>query len=259
MFLINCSKSHILKGCAWCILLVLCTSCATMVPEPQAPLNGRILAEYSLMKKRIPLIERENDVLRKENHQHRTKIQDLEAKIRELDSELASLKEKYESDMTASREQIINLELTVQEIEKESTEKINTLISLKTALEKKMVRDVKTLKKQLALQKNAFDREREQIIKKNALKESQLSGQLDVLKKNAEKKALKISSLEAQLLKISTKLDETTTLADELRKARDESLSELESVEEINAELADQLNALKQKVTTDKNPSNTNE
>lgn len=246
MFLLNCSKSRILKGGAWCILLLFFTSCATMVPDPPDPFNGRILAEYSLMKKRIPLIERENDILRKENHQYRTKIQDLEVKIREIDSELASLKEKYDSDMTAGREQIKNLELAVQEIVNKSTAKINTLISLKTALEKKMTRDVKMLKEQLAMQKNAFDREREQIIKQNTLKESKLSGQLDVLKKNVEKKALKISSLEAELLKISTKLHETTTLADKLRKARDESLSELESVEEINADLVDQLNALKQ-------------
>jgi chromosome segregation ATPase len=216
---------------AMVFLLVGCISCAGSIKGDDPSLNSRLLAENSSIKKRLPLIERENDILSRENHQNRTKIQDLETKIEKLGSELTLLNEKYAADMAADEEQIEGLQLAIQEIEKESTEKIE-----------KLTKEVQARNDLIVTQKEAFDRERDQMVQENANRELALSRQIDDLKNTIAANALEKASLETAVSEISSKLDEQTALAQALSKARDEAMAELETVKTLNAELTQKLN-----------------
>ena len=77
-------SGNVLSMFALSLVLVMCTACPGPVKEDARLLDSRVLAENSTMKKRIPLIERENDVLKKENLQHRMKILDLESQVKQL-------------------------------------------------------------------------------------------------------------------------------------------------------------------------------
>ena len=72
-----------------------------VVKDSKQPFDTQLMAENSMMKKRLPLVERESDVLKKENQQHRIKIQDLEMQNKQLSLELTSLNEKYTNDMAS--------------------------------------------------------------------------------------------------------------------------------------------------------------
>ncbi len=245
LFKKNSTLLFALIMCVASFILIMCISCATpSIRTGEQHINSRLLAENSMMKRRLPLIERENDVLRKENFQHRAKIQDLETKIKKLDSELTLLGEKYVNDMAAGEEQIGNLQETIQKIVKERTKRIDALLALNTALEKKMAREVQALNEQIAVQKSAFGKERDQIVRENSERELNLSAQIADLKKNLDTKDLEISSLKIAIREISAKLGEANVLAEALRKSRDESVTELESVKAINAALTKKINAL---------------
>lgn len=236
-------RLHINTICTGSLILALCISCVTPVKKDEYPLNSRIMAENSSIKKRLPLIERENDVLRKENHQHRTKILAQETQIKNLGLELAFLGEKYDNDTTKAQMQIQDLELTIQEIEKETTARIKSLGALNAALEKKLARQVQSLNKKMAAQKKSFHLEREKIMKENAKRESSLSSRVDTLKKTVAAKEMDIASLKKANGEISKKLDETTKLAEALKKSRDDVITELEAVTETNARLTKALNS----------------
>lgn len=234
---------YTLKICSAALLMTFCASCVTTVQKEEYPLNSRIMAENSSIKKRLPLIERENDVLRKENHQHRTNILALETKIKNLGLELAFLGEKYDNDMAMNEMQIKDLQLTIQEIEKESAERIKSLTSMKATLKRKLAREVHAHNKNIVAQKEAFEKEREQIMKANNKRESSLSGQIDALKKTINAKELESASLKKANIDISNKLGEASALAEALKKARDEASAELETVKATNTRLTKALNS----------------
>jgi chromosome segregation ATPase len=192
-----------------------------------------------MMRKRLPLLERESDVLKKENQQNRSKIQDLETQNKNLDLELTSLNEKYADDMAIGEEQISYLMETIERIEKENSESMEALISDNTAIEAKRVQERNALNEQIVEQKAIFDKEREQIMQGNTKRELNLSNQLAALKNELESKESEISSLKLAVSEISTKLDAATTLSEALRKARDKSLAELESVKATNKKASD--------------------
>jgi chromosome segregation ATPase len=235
---------YILKLWLLSFTAILCISCVASVKAADPSIDGRLSAENSMMKKRLPLIERENDVLKKENLQHRTKIQELENRIQELDSGLKSLNEKYTKDMAAEAEQISNLKETLQMQEKDSNAKIEALVDRNKALEDKQVKEVQVLKEQIAVQKEAFGRQREQIIQENAARESKLTIQLNDLQKTVEAKGMEVSSLKLAISEISLQLGEAKLQSEVLKKARDESLAELESQKSANADLIKKVTVL---------------
>lgn len=211
-------------------VLILCASCTSSAKKNEQPFNGRLLAESSLMKRRLPLIERENDVLKKESR-------NLETKIRKMGLELTALDEKYAVDTAAGEERIQSLQQTIQDMEQESTEKIEALTSRTKALEKKLDRKVRSLNEQIAMQKDAFGQDRTQIMQENAKRESNLSSRVSDLKKQIKTNQSQISSLNASISENSTKLGEAAALAEMFRKAGDQSATELESAKAANADL----------------------
>ena len=218
-------------------VLLSSLSCTAIVKDNKQPLNSQLFAENSTMKKRLPLIERENDVLKKENQQHRTKIHDLEMQNKQLAAVLTSLNEKYTNDMATGEEQILDLESTISEMEQETAERIELLTAQKNILEEKLVRETKVLNEKLVKQKTAFNQEREQILQQNAKKELDWSTEIGVLKKQLEPMEMQISSLKLAINEISIQLGAATALSEELRKTRDASLAEVDSLKQANSNL----------------------
>lgn len=254
----NNSRMFAMNVCAVSFVVLLSLSCTAAVKDGKQPFNSQLLAENSMMKKRLPLIERESDVLKKENQQHRMKIQDLETQNKQLGLELTSLSEKYTNDMVIGEEQISNLQETIQEIEKENSESIEALISHNKFLEEKLVRESQALNEQIVMQKAAFNQEREQIVQENAKRELNLSNQLGVLNKKLASRELEISSLKLAISETSIQLGAANALSEALRKARDESLAELESVEATNANLNKKMAELSLKLSSQNSPTKTN-
>lgn len=240
-------------------VMVLSAACTAVVKDDEQSSNGRYMAENSLMKKRLPLVERENDVLKKENLQHRAKIQELENQVGQQAMELASLNEKYANDMADGELRINVLQEDIQLIEKEAGEKIEALMSQNRAREKKLSREIQSLNAQIVAQKDTFKQERERIIQENTKRESDLADRLNNLKKTIELKELKISSLDAAISEISIRLGEAYALVETLKKARDKTISELESVKAANADLVNKMNALSHELSVrDKRPEMNN-
>jgi chromosome segregation ATPase len=156
---------------------VFSSSCATTYPEDTPQQYNLLFAEHSAMKKRLPLIERENDVLTKENGNYQTQVRKLEDNNKKLTAELAATNEKYTRERAASDEQIKNLEISMQQLDEEKSDQI-------TALNNAML-----------TQKETFTAERDQILKEEEQKEAILSGQLADKEKALENKSLEISLL----------------------------------------------------------------
>ncbi len=237
MFLKNKSRIFALSLCATSLVLLLSLSCTMVVKDGKQPFNSQLMAENSMMKKRLPLIERESDVLKKENQQHRMRIQDLEMQNKQLGLELTSLSEKYTNEKSIGELQISNLQETIQKIEEENNKRVALLNAQSKELEAKLVRESHALNEQIVMQKTAFNREREKINQENAKKELEWATELGVLKKKLEPKELQISSLKLAINEISIQLGAATALSEELRKSKDETLAELESVKAATVDL----------------------
>jgi len=247
-------RISVLNLCTIVLGLLGLLSCTALLHDGEQPVDNRLQAENSMMKKRLPLIERESDVLKKENEQHRARIQDLEAENRQVALELATQKEQYFKDMAAAEEEIGKLQEALQKTEKESGEKMEALAAASKAVETKQVQELKNLHEQLDKQKTAFqkeldqnrqanEQEREKMMQENAQKELDLSTQLALLKKKLAPKEAEIASLKLAINEISIQLGSASTLSESLKKARDESLAELESVKAADQKAKDQIQA----------------
>ena len=249
------NRLYALNVCVWSLILVSGIACTAPLHTDQSMPSNRLYAENSDMKRRLPLVERENDILKTENFQHRKKIKELEDNIKKLVSDLEALTERYNKDMAAEQDRILSLQETMEALEMENTEKIQALNLINKGLEEKMTRKVKALNGQMLKQKESFSHEREQLINENSQRESALSGQLDDVKKTLKTRELEISSLKIAISEISSKLGDATALADRLKKARDESEEELKAVKAINIGLAKKVNALYDELAAKEGPA----
>jgi chromosome segregation ATPase len=237
MFVGNNRRLHVLNTGIALYLLVLCLACTAGVKTEDPFSSGRLLAENSILKKRLPLIERENDVLGKENLQYKNKIKELGSRIKQLDLELTALNVKYANDMAAGAETVRNLQQSIENMEKENAARMEQLQTLNTELEKKRVQEVQAITEQIARQKETFKQEREHMVLENAQHASKLSDEIDELNKTIKNKDLELASYKLAIGEISARLGEAMGLAEELRKARDESKAELASVKAANDDL----------------------
>jgi len=183
-----------------------------------------------MMKKRLPLIERESDVLKKENQQYRIKIQDLEMQNKQLSADLASLREQYESDIAAGNQQISSLEEENQKNTQESKANIDRLTADNKALQEKMTRDLRALKDQIVMQKAAYNKDREKLVQENAQKQLDLTNKLEAADTELAMKKKEISSLQTSIGEVFAKLVKANTLSTESAKARTAAMAELESI-----------------------------
>ena len=169
------------------------------------------------------------------------------------------MNEKYVQDVADGELHILELHNMLENLEKESSEKIQALDSKNKDLEQKLQYDVKVLNEQIVSQKKSFDQERELMIQKSAEKESDLNQQIDELKKAVEKKDFEIASLKMAINEISTKLGQATAQAEVSKEAHKEAITELESVKNINAMLTKKMNALYKEISTIKTTKTTSE
>ena len=244
-----------LSVCSVSLVLIVCMACPAPVKEDSQLLNSRVLAENSTMKKRLPLIERENDVLKKENLQHSMKVLDLESQMKRLGLELTSLNDKYAKDMATGAEQINKLQETIERMNRESTARIQELTFKNAALKDRMAREVQDLKYRMAKQNDAHIQERKRIMQENTQREFDLTARLDGLKKSLADKDLEIASRKASMDEISSKLGKAIALSGELKKARDAAVAELDSVKAANIELTKKVDALSNQLPIQKNES----
>ena len=245
------NKSHLyaMQACMLSFVLLFLLSCTATTENGQQMPSSQLLAENSMMKKRLPLMERESDILKKENEQHRIRIQELEAQNKQLALDLDSLRGQYETDKAFGAEQINILQQTLQDNEQESKASINALNADNKVLEEKMLRDRQALNDQIVTQKAVFNQEKDKYLQEYSQKELRLTDQLDAANKKLAAKELEISSLQSSLAAISGKLDKANTLSAELTKARDASRAELEAIKaagiKTSKEYLAQLQAIK--------------
>lgn len=224
----------VLNFCAVLLVSFFLLSCTATMNDGMQPFGNQLLAENSMMKKRLPMVERESDVLKKENRQYRMKVQELETQNKKLNLELSSLNEKYINDMAIGEEEINYLHELVQRIEKENSERIEELVSRNKILEANLAREIHALKEQISNQKSLFVKEREQILQESAKRDLSQNLEINTLKKELESKESQILSYKLAINEISIQLGAATALSDALRKSRDESLAELEAVKVAN-------------------------
>jgi chromosome segregation ATPase len=218
-------------------MLLLVNSCTTTSRAVQQSCSDRIMAENRQMKKRIPLIERENDILTQENFQYKHKLQQANTRIDKLNTDLAALGEKYQKDMAASEEKISNLEQKYSLLQSDSSRKIAEASERYESLELKRQRELKKLNAQIAEQKIAYNQEKQNLQKKAAKKELELSSRISELKQTVDSRETKIASLKKAYAEIQTKLGAMSSQLAEARSARNQIENNPQPSQSINAEL----------------------
>ncbi|MDY0292488.1 MAG: hypothetical protein RBR02_09165 [Desulfuromonadaceae bacterium] len=204
------------------ITLFLLSCTAVTKQQESRPGNGsrgvnseQLLAENRMMKKRLSLIEREDDVLKKENRQHRIRVQELEAQNRELGQELDIMKEKHAIEMLISEEQSSALKTTLEKVKNEASERMYTLIAENKALAEQIARERRFFNDQINTVKAAANEQREEIIQAKTQRELALAAELDALSKKLEakqKEILLLKSVGAEQHGSTSEQDEVRTL-----------------------------------------------
>ncbi|KJS29315.1 MAG: hypothetical protein VR64_21010 [Desulfatitalea sp. BRH_c12] len=214
------------------IALVTVTACVTTSQEIRIPpdATNRMMAENRQMKKRLLLIERENDILKQENLQYRLKTKQLSANIQKLNTDLDTLNEKYQNDTALNEEQIRNLEQKYSLLENDSALKISELSFLVTDLEMKRAQEIKALNELIASQNNAFSKQLDDFKQQSAQREFELSSALNATKKTLDAKELEVSTLRAANSEIAVQLTALTEQLAQSQFARDQIERELKSM-----------------------------
>lgn len=191
----------------WIAIAMLSGGCVTSGQTPDASIN-LIMAENSQMKKRLPLIERENDVLEQENLQYKARVRKLAATIEKLRADLATLNEKYARDIALSEERFQNLQDRYEKLEAESDQAIATLTASYEALQEKRNREQKDFNEKIALQQTSFNQERDELKQNYATQELSLQSEISKLKSALGTRDEEVKVLNTTNLEISQKLSE---------------------------------------------------
>lgn len=244
----------VLNMVAWASIFAFGSSCATSTAGNASDTSNRLLAENSAMKKRLPLLERENDILAKENGQHKIKIQDLEAVVHRLTADLEANKAQYTETLAARSEQIETLTNALQYLTQSSAEEIAALNGRMVAQEERFTQ----AQAKVAQERDQVIQERNKIIQQKNEMKTTLSAKLDATNQALQTADLEIeklaaakanletslgaknrtlSELEVANKNLSAKLDETLAAVAELKKSRDASVAELKSTRATNASL----------------------
>ncbi len=244
----------VLNMVVWASILAFGSSCATSAAGNTSDTGNRLLAENSAMKKRLPLLERENDILARENGQHKVKIQDLEAAVHRLTADLEANKALYTQVIADRSEQIETLTNALQRLTQSSAEELAALNGRMVAQEEHFTQ----AQAKVAQERDQVIQERNKIIQQKNEMKTTLSAKLDATnqalqtadleieklaaaKANLETslgaKSRTLSELELANKNLSAKLDETLAAVAELKKSRDAAMAELQSTRATNASL----------------------
>ena len=90
-----------LNICVLFFSVLFLLSCTAATNNSRQQQSTQLQAENSMMKKRLPLMERESDVLKKENEQLRVKLLDSAAQNKQLAMDLAYPARAAQDDLIA--------------------------------------------------------------------------------------------------------------------------------------------------------------
>jgi chromosome segregation ATPase len=207
-------------------VLLLVNSCTTTDRGSAHSTADRIMAENSQMKKRIPLIERENDVLMQENLQYKSRLQEATTRIEGLRADLSYLTEKFGAYVTSTEMQIHFLAENYALLEKTSSHQISELSSRYKDLELKRQEEIKQLNAHIISQNSAFIEEK----KKLELKAAEIELKLDM-------REAQLASLKTTHDELLTKLDAVSGRLAEALLQRSQIEKDLETLRAVKAEL----------------------
>lgn len=194
----------------WVTVLLIMGGCVATSQTSQGDSVNLVMAENSQMKKRLTLIERENDVLEQENLQYKARVQKLAATVEKLNADLTALNEKYERDIALSEDRIQSLQEKFDRLEFESAQTIATLNSAYEALQEKRNRELKSLNEKIALQQTGFNQERDELKQQYATLELTLNSEISKLKSALKVGEEQINALKASNYEFSQKIEEIT-------------------------------------------------
>jgi chromosome segregation ATPase len=120
-------------------ILSLTVSCVTTSKSVEGDSIDHIMAQNSQMKKRLVLVERENDVLNQENQQYDLQVHKLTKEIGELQSDFIDLTDKHEI------------------LAANSAKERKTFHQRYNELKLQRDRQIKTLNKQISAQRNKYE------------------------------------------------------------------------------------------------------
>ncbi|MDA8137237.1 MAG: hypothetical protein M0036_01185 [Desulfobacteraceae bacterium] len=220
---------------------MIVVSCVSPGESTKADTPERIMAENSQMKRRLPMLERENDVLKQENLQYRAKTQQMEANLEKTNSDLLALQEQYSKDMALNEEQIKSLHTKYNLFEAQSARTLEDLNKLYGDLQTKHTQEIKALNEKIAAQRTDFNKERDQLKQTYADMELKLSSQINELKSSLHTSENDINALKATNSEISQQRDDALRQVEKVKLERDETLQKLQAEKAANAELFDRL------------------
>ena len=140
-------------------LMLLAVSCVTTRQTMKDDASDRIRAENSQFKQHIPLIERENDVLKRENLQYQTKVRNLSGKIESLQFSLNDLNQKYDRAVTANQEQIRQLQEEYTLLEDNSFREVEKSYQNYDEMEERKNINIQVLEAKINVERQRYDRD----------------------------------------------------------------------------------------------------
>lgn len=231
-----------------CVLwpaLLLCVSCT--VPgrvDSRLAANDRLSAEYSQAKKRIPLLERENDILKEENLEYRENVRRLGAGLEELSAGLAGLKEQVEESRRMSEEDTCAFQERLDRQEEASADQIEALTASHQKDLEKLQADIRKLNERLAGATGDLDRRINDSSQENTRKQNALLKRIEGLQQDLAARKAENDTLKSSVAELSARLDAAVHDIAEGSRSRTELQQELEAVKASEAELLKRMKEL---------------
>ncbi len=233
-------------------------SCATLNGNKNGKEIEKLKSENHVIRKRILLIERRNNILEEENIIFKKDLKQKDAKIRSLDSNMTSLRSKYKNDLNLWTKKYENIREKNAILEKKSNEKIKELTELNRNIEETFTKKVNELNDLLRTRERMYAGDIEKLTKESAQKEFDLSKKIEELKKTINVNDEKILSLEISIKELGKLLEKQKsetgekdrtikecleknsmmkTVLDNLRKKLEEKSREIEKLTSLNEKI----------------------
>jgi chromosome segregation ATPase len=215
----------------------LVMSCTTISGGSHDQLEDQYQAENRLMKNKLNLALRENEILNAENAHYKKDLNDLHAKVESLNTAIESLNKKYDADMAQMNARYEELCAQYTMLEQDSDKKIETLTSSKTALEKEFDDEVSRLNQAIKDQQKAFSKERDQLNSELTTKTQEYEKQTSLLTQEIIDKESTIDSLADSQKQDQEKIGDLEKAVKEGKTKADEFNVKNQSLTEANQKL----------------------
>jgi chromosome segregation ATPase len=197
-------------------------SCATTRQmDPQAR-NDRISAEHSQMKMSMPLLERENEVLKEENLQYRSKVRKLEDGAKQLSTDLTRLSQEFEQAMEHVQTQNQLLQDRLDQQTQANDEAVKMLTALNQSTTEQLSAAMRGFNEKLTAQKSAFNQQMESFKQENTKNQGALVMRIDGLEKSLAGDHVEIDGLKTRVKEYTVRLDAAGKEIEKIHQSRSE-------------------------------------